>query len=149
MKNLTKKEDIVASGKLQIQKFRNGVLIQEVNTPNMIVTVGKQFIMERLISNVPTQINHMAIGSGGTAPVSSDTTLETELSRLGIGTALRNGVTVTFTGVFPAGNGTGTISEAGLFNAVSNGTMLARTTFTPIEKAIDDTLAISWHITLS
>lgn len=149
MKNIAKKEDIVAFGRLQIQKFREGVLLQEVNTPNMIVSIGKQFIMERLISNIPTQINHMAIGSGTTAPVSTDSTLEAELSRLGIGMPLRNNTTVTFTGIFPAGNGTGTISEAGLFNALSGGTMLARTTFTPIEKGVDDTLAISWHIALS
>lgn len=151
MKEFAKTEGIKAIGKLHIQKFRNGVLIQAVETPNMIVTVGKQFILDRLINNTLPVMSRMAIGTGTDAPVSSDTTLQVEVARVGTAIPVRNNLTLTYTGIFNAGptNGTGMISEAGIFNAASSGAMLARTSFTPIEKTDEDTLAISWHITLS
>ena len=41
------------------------------------------------------------------------------------------------------------IKEAGIFNAATGGTMLARTTFAVINKGTDDTVSISWTITVS
>jgi hypothetical protein len=57
--------------------------------------------------------------------------------------------TVTYVSTFAAGNATGTLVEAGLFNASVAGTMLARTTFTAIPKGAGDTLTITWVLTIA
>ena len=53
------------------------------------------------------------------------------------------------TATFAPGNGTGAVTEAGLFTAASVGTMFARQVFGAYNKAAGDTLVISWTITLS
>jgi hypothetical protein len=54
-----------------------------------------------------------------------------------------------FVSSFEAGDGTGAVTEAGLFNAATGGDMLCRTVFSVVNKAADDTMAITWTITLS
>jgi len=56
---------------------------------------------------------------------------------------------IEYVGDFPAGTGTGAIVEAGVFNAASSGTMLCRTIFSVVNKGSDDTLKITWTITVS
>ena len=50
---------------------------------------------------------------------------------------------------FAAGSGTGAITEAGVFNASSGGTMLCRTVFSVVNKGADDSMTITWTITVS
>jgi hypothetical protein len=50
---------------------------------------------------------------------------------------------------FPAGTGTGAIVEAGLFNASSGGDMLCRTTFAVVNKGANDSITITWTVTVS
>jgi hypothetical protein len=51
--------------------------------------------------------------------------------------------------MFPAGTATGAITEAGIFNAATGGTMLCRTTFPVINKGSADSLAVTWVVTVS
>ena len=57
--------------------------------------------------------------------------------------------TITYTATFPAGTGTGAITEAAVLNASSSGTMLCRTTFPVVNKAAGDTIAVTWVVTVS
>ena len=50
---------------------------------------------------------------------------------------------------FEAGDATGAVTEAGLFNAVTGGDMLCRTVFAVVNKAADDTMTVTWTITVS
>jgi hypothetical protein len=61
-------------------------------------------------------MNYMAIGDAATAASLPQTTLVNELSRVTTSAASATGVNVTFSGLFPAGSGTGSIVEAGIFN---------------------------------
>jgi hypothetical protein len=56
---------------------------------------------------------------------------------------------ITYTATFPAGTGTGAITEAGIFNASTAGTMLCRTTFPVVNKQAGDTIAVTWVVTVS
>jgi hypothetical protein len=56
---------------------------------------------------------------------------------------------VTYTATFPAGTGTGALTEAGVFNDSSAGDMLCRTTFSVVNKAAADSMIITWAITIS
>ena len=56
---------------------------------------------------------------------------------------------VAYVASFEAGDATGAVTEAGIFNAASSGTMLCRTKFNVVNKAADDTMTVTWTITLS
>jgi hypothetical protein len=91
----------------------------------------------------------MGIGTGTATPAAGDTTLGTEAGRVTLASGTASTNTVTYTATFPAGTGTGAITEAGVFNANSAGTMLCRTTFPVVNKAAGDSIAITWVVTVS
>lgn len=128
-----------------------GEVIKEFQVPNLVVTTGKNFIASKIVAttNSPVSMTHMAIGTGAVSPAAGDLTLGTEGGRqLLTGSTVTNN-TITFTSSFPAGSGTGAVTEAGIFNASSSGTMLCRTTFPAVNKAAGDTIAITWVVTVS
>jgi hypothetical protein len=91
----------------------------------------------------------MAIGTGATAPAAANTALGTEIDRNATTSITDAANVVTYLGNWAAGDGTNSaIAEAGIFNASSVGTMLARATFTAINKGASDTLAITWTVTV-
>jgi hypothetical protein len=55
---------------------------------------------------------------------------------------------VSLSTTYAAGTGTGALTEAGIFNAGSGGTMLSRVVFSAINKGAADSLTISWTITV-
>lgn len=142
-------ETVQATGTLQIKLYGpDGQLKQEQNVKNLVVTTGKGYIASRMVGT-PTAMSHMAIGSGAIAPVVGDTTLGTELGRVSLTSSVASGAVVTYVASFGAGIGTGAVTEAGLFNAASAGTMLCRTTFALLNKGADDSLTITWTVTVS
>jgi len=139
-------ENFKVTGAVKITK--NGEVVREI--PNTIVTAGKNELAS-LITGNGTVFGYMAVGTGTTSVVAGDTTLETELDRnattVSGGTATNN--TIEFETVWNAGDGTGSITEAGIFNAASSGDMLARTTFSAVNKSASDILTITWTVTIS
>ena len=139
-------ENFKVTGAVKITK--NGEVVREI--PNTIVTAGKNELAS-LITGNGTVFGYMAVGTGTTSVVAGDTTLETELDRnattVSGGTATNN--TIEFETVWNAGDGTGAITEAGIFNASSSGDMLARTTFSAVNKSSSDILTITWTVTIS
>jgi hypothetical protein len=149
-------ENLKMVGELTIQVFnQNGDLKSATKVPNLVVTNGKNYIASRMAGTAATVMSHMAIGTGTTSPANGDTNLAIEAYRASITfTASTN--TVTATATFSAGNGTGAITEAGIFNygtyaaSPSSGQfMLCRTTFPPVNKASGDSIAITWVVTVS
>ena len=130
-------------------KDYQGNVKQEFDVPNLVVTVGKNYIASRMASNSATIMSHMAIGTGTGSPAAGDTTLGTEAGRVAVSSFSASTNTVTATATFPAGTGTGAITEAGILNASSSGTLLCRTTFPVVNKASGDSIAITWVITVS
>jgi len=139
-------ENFKVTGAVTIRK--NGEVIREI--PNTIVTVGKNGIAA-LIAGGSVVMTHMGVGTGSTAVAAGDTTLGTEVDRNALttsgGTASTN--TVEYEAVWNAGDGTGSLTEAGLFSASSSGTMLARTVFSVVNKSASDILTITWTVTVS
>jgi hypothetical protein len=126
---------------------KDGNVKQDFSVPNLVVTTGKTFIAARMVGT-PTAMSHMALGTGTTAAAVGNTALETELVRVALATASSTGAVTTYVASFPAGTGTGAITEAGILNASSSGTMLCRTTFPVVNKGADDTMSITWTITI-
>jgi len=128
-----------------------GNLVQEFEVPNLVTTAGKGHIAAKIAAttNSPVAMTHMAIGTGTTAAAVADTTLGTEGGRVTLTASVVSTNTVTYTATFPAGTGTGAVTEAGILNASSGGTLLCRTVFPVVNKAAGDSIAITWVVTVS
>jgi len=115
-------------------------------------------------------MTHMAIGTGTTTVAVGDTSLAVEVSATGditqyfrapLTTTTQSANVITYVALFGTSNpnrsnssNTTEITEAGIFNSSSStgtltGTMLCRTTFNVVNKGNDDTLQITWTITVS
>lgn len=116
---------------------------------NLVVTSGLSFIASRIRDASASVMSHMAIGSGTAAAALPNAALGTELGRVALTATTVNANQVVFTATFPAGTGTGAITEAGIFNAGTAGTMLCRTVFSVVNKDAGDTLSITWTVTIS
>lgn len=118
---------------------------------NLVVTVGRNFIADRMIGTASAVMSHMGIGTGTVAPAAANTSLG---SPIGTRSAFsvsptRSNATVSYTAIFAPGNGTGAITEAGIFNDPTAGTMLCRTVFNVVNKGAADTLTINWSVTIN
>jgi len=117
---------------------------------NLVVSAGKTYLASRAVSGSASAImSHMAIGTGTATPGASDTTLGTEAGRVTLASGSNSANAITYTATFPAGTGTGAITEAAVLNAASGGTMLCRTTFPVVNKAAGDSIAVTWVVTIS
>jgi hypothetical protein len=137
--------DIVITGK-------DGEIKDSRSIKNLVVTTGKTFIaasMLKTTTDSPAAMTHMAIGAGTTAAAAGDTVMESQLGRVTLASAASSGAVVTYTATFPAGTGTGAVTEAGILNASSGGTLLCRTVFAVVNKGSDDAMAVTWTITVS
>ena len=126
----------------------DGALKDRREIKNLVVTTGKEFIAARMVGT-PTEMSHMAIGAGTTAAAAGDVALGAELGRVALASDSASGAVVTYTASFPAGTGTGAVTEAGILNADTGGTMLCRTVFAVVNKGADDAMSITWQITVS
>lgn len=141
-------ESVAFTGKVVIRQFNADMqLVDEHVTHNLVVTSGKNWIANLIGAKSPAAMGYMAVGTGATAPAAGDTALGAELGRTTVSTPTVSGNQVTFSASFAPGNGTGAWQEAGLFNASSAGTMLARVTFGILTKGAGDTFQINWTIT--
>lgn len=142
-------EQLGLKGELKIVLTdKDGNVKKEQTVPNLVVNDGLYFITDRMVGNTPAVMSHMAIGSGTVSPAAGDTTL-TELGRVALTSSTSTDNTVTYVATFPAGTGTGAVTEAGIFNDATTGDMLCRTTFNVVNKAADDVMTINWTITLN
>lgn len=120
---------------------------------NLVVNTGLAYIISRMVGTAKAVMSHMALGSGTTAAAAGDTALESQLgSRVALDSTTISGSNnekVVYVCTFAAGSGTGAVTEAGIFNASTAGDMLCRTVFAVVNKAADDTMEITWTITLS
>ena len=123
-------DDLRLTGALTISL--NGVVVQE--TDNLVVTAGKNWVADRM-NNANTVMTHMALGTSTTAAAAGQTALVAELDRNGLTSTTVSTNTVAYACTWAAGDGTGAITEAGIFDAGSGGDMLARTVFSVVNKA--------------
>ena len=132
------------TGKLSIAI--NDEVVKEV--PNLVVTAGKNYVADR-IKNNSTVMSHMAIGTGTAAAAAGNTALGSESARTALTSSTVTDNEIVYVDTFAAGTGTGAITEAGIFNASSGGTMLCRTVFSVVNKGANDAMTITWTVTVS
>ena len=117
---------------------------------NLVVTSGLTFICSRMAGTSPAVMSFMGVGSGTTSPAAGQTDLVSILgSREALDSTNASSNAIVYVASFEAGEGTGAITESGIFNASSGSTMLARVTFAAVNKAAGDTMSITHTITLT
>ena len=147
-------ENLKLSGQLNIVlKDKAGNIKDTREVKNLVVNTGLAFIINRMTGTSKAVMSHMAIGSGTTAAAASQTDLVTLLgSREALDSTTISGTNnekVVYVSSFEAGDATGAVTEAGIFNASSSGDMLCRTVFAVVNKAADDAMSVTWTITLA
>ena len=145
-------DTLTITGHLDIElRDADGEVIHKAESPNLVTTVGKAVIANRLGMSSPSTVamTHMAIGTTNTAAAVGDTTLAAENARVALTSSTPSTNTVVYVATFPAGTGTGTIVEAGLLNAGTAGDLLCRSVFSSIAKGASDSLTITWTVTIS
>jgi len=143
-------DSVILKGALKIVLAdAQGNIKDEREVPNLVVTVGKNFIASRMIGTTDDVMSHMAIGTSTTAAAVGQTALVTEVGRVALSSNVRTNNAIAYVATFPAGTGTGAITEAGILNAASSGTLLCRTVFSVINKGAADTLGITWTVTVN
>lgn len=145
-------EKIIATGELKIVVTDpNGTVKHEQEVKNLVVTAGLGYIASRMKDATATAMSHMAIGTGSTAAAAGNTTLGTESARVALTSTTVTAAAVAYVATFPAGTPASltAITEAGLFNASSAGTMLCRTVFSVVNKDAGDTMSITWTVTMA
>lgn len=147
-------EKLGLSGQLKmVLTGPDGKVKEERTEKNLIVNAGLGYIASRMTGVAAGVMSHMALGSSTTAAAAAQTDLITILgSRVAITSATVGGASneqIAYVCTFGPGSGTGAVTEAGIFNAATVGTMLCRTVFAVVNKAAGDSLQITWTVTLA
>jgi hypothetical protein len=145
-------DNLSITGELHVTRVdQNGVITLDEIVPNLVVSGGKAQIAALIAGTFSVFPIAMAIGTNGTAPVITNTALGAEIARVAFNSVNATGPVATFGATYPAGVGTGTIVEAGLFSSVTAnaGTMTSRTTSLTVVKGNTDILNIVWTLTVT
>lgn len=145
-------ESLKAKGQLHVVlTSADGSVKEDHLLPNLVVTSGLNFIVSRMKDATDSAMSHMSVGTGTTAAAAGNTTLEAEIagSRVALTSTTLGAGQIVYVASFAAGVGSGAISESGIMNASSAGTLLCRTVFPVVNKQADDSMTITWTITVA
>jgi len=144
-------DELKATGSVNVVIHdENGKQKENFTIPNLVVTSGLGFIASRMKDTTATAMSHMGVGTGSTAAALANTALGTALgARVALTSTTVTANAIAYVATFGAGVSTCALTEAGIFNALTSGTMLCRTVFAVINKGALDTMTITWTITIS
>ncbi len=141
---------------------RSGRVVYQKRFKNRIVTTGRRLVAEFFSGVVagapPAAVTHMAVGENATPPADGHTALQSQrgdrnlitdavVDEIVDGSVAR--VQVSLQAVFDFGeaNDPGTpLTEAGIFNAATDGVMYNRVVFEPVTKTDAFKLTLFWDI---
>lgn len=132
----------------------NGKLKTARTGHNLVTVLCHQMVADQLLASpAVVKPTHMELGTGS-GQDANDSTLATYIS--GSRTALDSktrgaNAIVTMVCTFPAGTGTGAVTEAGVFNVATQNTtdLLMYSSFDVINKAATDSMVITWTLTVA
>lgn len=132
---------------LHIVTYRpSGKIKSQRHVYNTVTATGKEGVADQLLA-APTlgKPTHMAIGTGTPAA----NALGAEVARVAFGSKTRSGAVVTMVGTFPAGTGTGAITEASTQDAGSGGNTYMTASFAVVNKGALDATTVTWTLTVN
>lgn len=139
--------------------FLTGFWVKEMQISNGVPTVGKALVAGRINgSGSPAAAAWIGVGVGTTGFAAGDTALETEKLEDGTTAATAHKAATVSLVTTDVTNDTAqlvatfsftatlAITESGVFNAASTGTLLCRQTFSAINVVSGDSLQVTWKI---
>lgn len=145
-------------GWVEFKTYNGGKLREARIVKNLITDAGKAGAVSRLNgAGGEAAFTYLALGTGTNAAAAGDTTLQTELTTSGLSrvnaTAARVTTSVTndtaqLSNTFSV-SGSAAITEAGILNAASVGTLLSRLVFSAINVVNGDSLAVTYKVQCS
>lgn len=146
-------DGILLRGKLNLHgilRNEDGEIIDEQTVSNQIQTYMPTNVADMLSDQGENAMGWMSIGSG-TGQAVGDSALATEETRQALdgGTPTHSGAVVTYHRTFAAGEGTATITEAGVHNAAAAGNMGLYNDSINFAKGAGDSLELTWTLTIS
>lgn len=131
----------------------DGKLRETREGPNVITTVGKEFMASFLSSAAAGAATftckYAAVGTATTAEAASDTGLGTEVVRTTGTVSYVSGCIYKVTATFSTGTAVGAITEYGLFSSSTGGTLLSRDIESVVNVGASDVLTVVYQMTLS
>jgi len=125
----------------------DGTVRDERHIPNTVTALGDAHVADQLSDQGDSAMSHMAVGTG----TPTATALQTEIDRNALDSTTQGTAgddnDVIFVCTWAAGDGTGALTEAGIFNDASAGTMFVSSSFSAINKGAADSLEITWTVT--
>jgi len=121
---------------------------------DVVTTVGKNAVAEKIGGvAVVADFTYLALGSDGTTASTADTQLGTELTDSGLARAAATVSTdaanvLQLVEIWTA-SASKTIKECGVLNSSSAGVLLARSDFNDINVDSDDSIQITYKVTVS
>jgi hypothetical protein len=135
------------SGRLTLRLRGPDGRVKQLVRQNTVTQQGLAGIADQLLDS-PTagKPTHLAVGTG----LPTGDGLGSEIGRVPLQQKTRDDTTVTMTTEFAEGQGIGYLTEAGLYDRSSGGTMWCSATLGGmIPKKQADTLEISWELTIA
>jgi len=133
-----------------VVRDKNGNVKETRDEKNLVVDAGLDFIASRMKDTTDDAMTHMALGTGTTAAAADDTDVETIAgSRETLDSTTVTDNTHKYVRNFEANDVTGAITEAGIFNASTGGSMLCRVVFSAVNLTSTDSISVDWTITIS
>lgn len=148
-------ESLDLRGRLRLRLHHRTGAVREHLADNHIVLSGRDLVSKLFIAEAIQPISHIAVGTGTSAVTAADSALELEVFRKPI-RPIDPQVDVTTTNDdrkkvmvsveldFTEGNDA--LTEAGIFNADTDGVMYNRVVFPAINKTSDFKLTLLWEI---
>ena len=121
----------------------NGTL-EEVQTHNLITTVGREWRARRIVGDPAEPIGLIAAGTDDTGEALGDSSLGDELDRVEIENLSRDGNEVSFEAAFEDGVATGAWRELGVLSDNPENDLISRVTFDVINKGTADRVRVFW-----
>lgn len=148
MSNMLNSSGALCQGDLEIIAYRGSTgKTDRYLIKNIFTDDGLAYLAARAAGEAVSIISHMALGVGTTPAAGTDKKLVSEVagSRVAV-TVSGTGAQRMYTATFGQGVGSGPVTEAGLFNASTNGLLTNRSVFGVKNKEPDDVFTINWTL---
>lgn len=145
--------------RMALMNAQSGEVVKEWEIHNVVATAGRKWILQKIAGNYSggsaatdsSPINYIAIGTGTTAPATSDTALGSETTRKSVQNFTTSNLTSNPPSYqlecsFATNEGNTTLAEVGILNSSSGGTLLTHATYGTINKTTSNTLSISYTV---
>jgi len=144
-------ESVSIKGHLKLDLHKKDGRVITTETDNTVSTFAKQAIIDKILASPTLTEKPGWMEVGTSTPASTLLGGYIASSRTALDSKTRSGAVVTMICTFAAGVGTGTITEAGVFDVVTQNTvnMWCSASFGAVTKAAGDSLVITWTLTLS